>query len=629
MHTRSPSKLFALLPLALMTSPSLQAATDATLDTQIITAQAAVSATRHPGSVSVIDAGEIARSGASSLQDLLQNLPGVYMQSAGNVSQQAPSIRGFAHEQTLVLVDGKRVPNTDRNLSFEPAYRYNWVPVSQIERVEVIRGPAATLYGADAMAGVINIITKKAGQQWNASLDGDLGYLDGDHQSDALTASVSGPLGERGDLSLSLSERNEEPIMADNGTTLTSELRSRNLHADLGFDLTARDRIEFGLMIGEDDAREIGASHGFGFRETKLEQERRIWTADYLTRLGAFDLQLSANQGTTDILEGSSEWQVDEDSYQLDLNGKAADQHRLSAGLQHRREDVARKDKNFNDGVHATSLTFQDRIGLTDEHSLTLGLAYDHHSRYDAELSSSLYWNWQNASGWGLKAGYGESYMAPGLSRATSSYVLPAGPFRRYEGNDNLQPETNETYEIGVSYANEGIGASLTLFHNDIENKIGLDEYQDGMVTVAQYRNVDQAMTRGLEAELDLLPWDNGRLRMNYTWLESENRSGSNSGKALVDTPEHLFKLVAEHNLSQLNSTLYGAWRYTGSQYTNGSNSEKMDSYQVVDLGMSTQLGQHARVRFGINNLFDEVVEEGGELLEAGRELKVSLSAGF
>lgn len=626
MKLRSTLKLVSALPLGVMLSPCVYAA-DVVLDTQVITGTAVQGAARHPGTVNRITAQDIARSGAGSLQEVLQNLPGIHMQKVGNVAQDGPSIRGFSPEQTLVLVDGKRVPNTDRNLSFQPAYRYNWVPVSQIERVEVIRGPAATLYGADAMAGVINIVTKKAGQSWSASVDGRLGFRDDSHQNDSLSASVSGPLGDTADLNLAVSERNDDPIMADDGTTKTSKLRSRTLQARLGVDLTEQDRLELGLLYGRDDAREIGPAQGFGLRATDLEQKRRLLSADYLTRLGDFDLQLSANQGRADILEGSRDWEVDEDDYQLSLNGRLASRHSLSAGVLHRRESVSRLDRDFGDDVHATSLTFQDRISLTPAHSLTLGLAYDHHSRYDAELSPSLYWDWSGESGWGIKAGYGESYLAPGLTKATSSYLIPAGPTRRYEGNDSLKPETNATYELGLSYAQPRWGSSVTLFHNSIDNLIAIDEFQDGPVTVAQYNNVNQARTRGLEAELDFQPADDSRIRLNYTWLESENRSGANRGNVLADTPEHLVKLVAEHTLPRFDSTLYAAWRYTGSQYTDSSNSDKLDSYQVVDLGINTRLNPYASVRLGVNNLFNDVVEEGGELLEPGRELTLSVSA--
>ncbi|WP_075879273.1 TonB-dependent receptor plug domain-containing protein [Vreelandella massiliensis] len=628
MKLRSTLTLASTLPLSLVLNTSLQAS-DVVLEPQVVTGQIISGADRHPGTVDRVSAEEIARSGATSVQEVLQNLPGVYLQKAGNVAQDAPSIRGFSAEQTLVLVDGKRVPNTDRNLSFQPAYRYNWVPVSQIERVEVIRGPAATLYGADAMAGVINIVTKKAGKEWVASVDGELGYRDGDHQSDWVSAAVGGPLGSRGDFNLSVSERNEEPIVADDGTTRTSELNSRTLQTGVGIALSDTDRVEVDLLLGRDEAWEIGPAHGFGMRTTELEQDRRLLSTSYLTRLGGFDLQFSATQGRTDLLEGSSDWEVDEDNYEASLEGRLGERHRLSTGLLHRREDVARNDKDFDDSVNATTLTFQDRISLTSRQALTLGVAYDHHSRYDDEISPSIYWNWGGMTGLGLKAGYGESYMAPGLSKATSDYVIPAGPTRRYEGNDDLEPETNATFELGASYSQPEWETSITLFHNRIDDLITTGEYQDGRVTVAQYQNVDEAITQGVEAEFDLRAGEYSRLRASYTWLDSENRAERYRGNALADTPEHLFKVVAEHTLPNVGSTLYGAWRYTASQYADSANSDKIDAYHVVDLGVSQPVGQYANVRLGLDNVFDEVVESGGEFLEPGRELSLRVSADF
>lgn len=630
MHTGSLPKRFVILPLGLVFSTSLLAAP--TVENHIITAKAPVDATRYAGSVSIVDAEEIARSGAGSLQQVLQNLPGIHLGTTGNISQQAPRIRGFAHEQTLILVDGKRIPNTDRNLSFAPAYRYNWVPVSQIERVEVIRGPGSSLYGADAMAGVINIITRRAEQSWHGSLDGGLGRIDGNRQNDNLGAAVSGPLGERADLSLSVAERNTEAMTASDGSTLISDLRSRTLQADLGLELDERSRVEFGLLYGKDDGGDIDISDFMGttfVNDYRLKQTRHRLSADYLTRLGEFDMQAGASRSEADLNEGSSDWEIDEDQYQLELGGALGTRQYLNVGLQHQREAVQRRDMNFDERVNATTLTLQDIVALTPEHSITLGLAYDHHSKYDAELSPKVYWNWRGDAGWGLRAGYGQGYLAPSLREGSSAYVIQAGPYRRYEGNDDLQPETNHTFELGVSYDQGSLNASATLFHNRIDDLITTREFRQGPLTLARYSNVNSAITQGLEAEIDYRPTTARRLRLNYTWLDSENRSGPHRGKALTDRPEHLLKLIAEQDIHAWESSLYAAWRYTGSQFTRADNREKLDAYQVVDIGINRSLGQHTRVRLGINNLFDEVVAQGGELLEPGRELKLSFATGF
>lgn len=629
MHISTRLHTLWLPSAALLLSSTVMAAPQA--EQHIITAKAPVDATGYAGSVSVIDRLEIERSGASSLQQVLQNLPGIHLSSTGNVSLQAPRIRGFEHEQTLILIDGKRIPNTDRNLSFSPAYRYNWVPVSQIERVEVIRGPGSSLYGADAMAGVINIITRKAGSDWQGNLDGGLGLVDGGRQNDNYALALRGPLSERIDLSISAAERNEDAIR-DEGATLTSDMRSRNFQASLGMELSERDRLELGFMQGQDDGGDIDISQFMGstyVNDYRLDQTRHLISADYLTRIGRFDLHAGTSLSEADLTEGSSDWLIDEDSYQLDLSGTLAPGHYLSSGLQHRKEGVQRRDQGFDENVSATTFTLQDIISLTDQHTLTLGLAYDRHSKYDGELSPKLYWNWQGGNGWGLRAGYGESYLAPSLREGSSEYVIAAGPTRRYEGNDDLQPETNRTYEMGVHYAGGQFKASATLFHNRIEDLISTREFEEGPVTVARYSNVDSAITQGLEAEFDYRPTPTRRLRLNYTWLDTENRSGNYRGNALTDRPEHLLKLIAEQDVTAWNSTVYAAWRHTGRQYTSSDNRDTLDAYSVLDLGLSTRLGSHTRVRLGLNNLFDEVVAQGGELLEPGREARVSFSTGF
>ena len=114
------------------------------MDKVIVLAKAPVDAAKFTGSVSVVTSEETRASGATTVSEVLETTPGIQLVVTGSNSSRPPQMRGQATEQ--VLVNGKRLPNTDRNITFAPALRYSWLSVANIERIEIIRGPASSLY---------------------------------------------------------------------------------------------------------------------------------------------------------------------------------------------------------------------------------------------------------------------------------------------------------------------------------------------------------------------------------------------------------------------------------------------------------------------------------------------------
>lgn len=154
-----------------------------------------------PASITVIDQEKIQASGARDVRDVLRTVPGLNL-TRGNDGNSNVSFRGLANSRTLTLIDGKRI--NGRN-TFSRHYQGDLqiVPVDAIERIEIVRGPMSTLYGSDAMGGVINIITKKATDIWSGSVTTDFGFGDESSTADSrsISAYISGPLAQN--LSLS------------------------------------------------------------------------------------------------------------------------------------------------------------------------------------------------------------------------------------------------------------------------------------------------------------------------------------------------------------------------------------------------------------------------------------------
>jgi outer membrane receptor for ferrienterochelin and colicins len=605
----------------------------------VVSAKAPVDATKFAGSVTVITANDIRAAGATTVTEVLESAPGIQLVVTGNNSSKAPQLRGQDTDQVLVLVNGKRLPNTDRNLPFAPGYRYNWVPVANIERIEVIRGPGSSLYGADALAGVINIITRQAESEWHGSLSLYSKQADDDSAGDeeGVSVAASGALGESVDLSIAAETASVDPIFDDNQLlTIKSEKETKNFQADIGVDLSESDRLQLGFLYGDEEGNDI--DNGFsGISSSDLDVQRRRTSIDYQTTLGAFAVNTGLAASNADVIEGSSIWKITENNAFFDLQGQLTEQQYVSGGITYRKEEADRSDRIiFNDAINATTVFLQDVVDIGDDNKLTLGVAYDMHSKYENEFSPKVNWFSQLSPAWGFKAGYGESYLAPSLREGSAAYVVSAGPTRTYVGNNDLQPETSKTIELGFTYNNDSSTGAITVFKTKVDDLIGLIDTVDSSgffpVTTAEYNNIDSALVQGVETEWAFYSESkHTKVDLSYTYLDTEDKSAANAGKELTDRSKHSAKINLRHSLPKWGVHVDGGLRYIGKQFTDAANTTEIDAYSVADVGIAKTVFSDVQLRFGIENIGNKHVIDSGstELLQEGRAYKFTLSSQF
>lgn len=639
------------------------------LDAKVVTASGfEQDIANAPASISVISSSDLEMGRVNNLAEVLSTVEGLDVgASAGKTGGLNISMRGMPSDYTLFLVDGRRqnaagniTPNGfgSTSTSFLP-------PTSSIDRIEVIRGPMSTLYGSDAMAGVVNVITRKGENAWRGSvtaggtLQEDTSYGDkfesnfyasGPLLVDKLGLSLRGSfydrqasdleyLDENGE-AIEVSKRGPSPVAAEITTAgaRLNLLGSRD--HDLWFD------ADYYWQTYDNSQGQLGTLGTRGYAE-ELKFNRQQYTLAHNWRLGEVQLESSLMLNTTETLgrvtpagtpgaEPGSPRDLENVNTILDVKALVTswENHSWVIGGQW-------WDAEMVDGVAAEPLSqtqwalfIEDEWRLTEGLSLTLGGRLDDHSQFGQHTSPRAYAVWNVSPMWTFKGGMSKGFKVPRLDQIAEGIIGFRGQGTiPVIGTPSLEPETSVSTELGVMFNNqEGFRAGLTAFHNSFDDKIangpGLpnatwegDPNRPGSVDYgywpeidlfSQMVNVDEAETRGIEATSSFDFSKQWMLKANYTYTESEQLSGESAGEPLYGTPKHMVNA----NLKWLASEDFSFWlrgEYRSERYRSaGRNAAAKETwgnyrgYTVFDLGGNWQVNESLTLNATIYNLFDK-----------------------
>ncbi|AIA73531.1 TonB-dependent receptor domain-containing protein [Vreelandella sp. 21] len=628
-----------------------------------------------PASISVVSREELERKRITSVADALRDVEGVDVGGAvGKTGGRNISIRGMPSDYTLILIDGRRqnaagsvTPNGfgETSTSFFP-------PVSSIERIEVIRGPMSTLYGSDAMGGVINIITRRVDREWVGSVgventfneDRDFGdrreinlYTSGPLIQDTLGIQVRGRLYERDASELTYTDGNGNPIDVSQRGPSPVEGDTYNLGGKLTWTPNAdhdlwvdgevnrqrynNDECQLGTLDGRTRscAPDPGAANGYA---DELRFERQQVAIGHTGRFASGTLESSLMRNTTETkgrtipgengvaydgfpgIVGGAPRELETTNTVLDSKYvMPLGDHMTTVGLQW--WDAKLDDGLANETFEQTtwSLFAEDEWMLRDDLALTLGGRYDHHDAFGSQFSPRSYLVWNTTPNWTLKGGVSRGYKTPSLNdlHAGINGVTGQGTILTI-GNPNLEPETSTSSEISAHYDSlAGFTASATLFYNEFDDKIasGNDIVVENNPLVpdgvySQDVNIDEAVTQGVELSTSYQFTPDWRLSANYTYTDSEQKSGNNRGEPLTDTPEHAFNATlrwqATPQLDTWLSAEYRSERYRNRESVRGAPSfddlGDFKAYSLFHLGGSYAFTEQFNVSATIYNLFDK-----------------------
>ncbi|EOA8954609.1 TonB-dependent receptor [Vibrio harveyi] len=600
------------------------------METMVVTASGYEQSTLEaPASISVIDRAQIENRSYKDLTDALKDIPGVVITGGG--SRQEISLRGMPSDYTAILVDGRKQSGRETQVSSGGGFEQDWLPpLNAIERIEVVRGPMSTLYGSDAIGGVINIITRKDFPEWTGSLRAEATLQENSKSGDFYQGEMylAGPLID-GLVSTAISgmyqERIEDEILyANGGKTL------ENYRASVYFTPTEEDT--FTLDYTHHDQERVNTEGKSRTRSSATNNNRQsvgiAHDANYESVTGSSYISTETVENVGRGLEvqninANTQW------------SKAFGMHYISIGAAFESEELDNGDFVFKNSQW--SAFAEDEWYLTDNFALTLGLRYDDNEQFNSHFSPRVYGVWTLNPEWTMKGGVSTGYRAPSLTEMEEDWVQEScnGKCEVY-GNADLKPESSVNTELGMYYSGvNDLNSSLTVFYNDFKDKIdtiNLDPSCTGRACDATYVNIEDAITYGAEGSINKDVTETINVGATYTYTYSEKKSGEDKGQPLTQAPEHLVALNADWAIrDNINSWVRVSYRSEESDpITVDSRNASAPSITYVDFGGNWQINRQFKLMAGIYNLFDaETTYDEYGYVEDGRRYWVAAEASF
>ena len=674
---RSVAALAAAIGLALASTAHADASADAAsakqMDTVVVTATGAQQWIKDaPASISVISREEIERKPVTSIGQLLSTVPGVTGGYALSGAQSKIRLRGLPEQYTLILIDGRRQGNSS-GVNYRDdlgPQDLNWLSPDMIERIEVVRGPMSSLYGSDAMGGVINIITRKIADHWGGSVTFNHSMPDSSTRGDTtqMGALFSGPLTDNLGVRIGANVTDRKSDRLEDQTP-----GSKAENANLQFHWRLNDDHALTIEGSRGVQRNTGAGDVYAWGLSKLVQTGYVLGHDGRygdTTTSKTTLVQNDYKDKGSAVGNHSKETVFDTAFTTGFHWGF--EHSLNVGGQWKREQLENSDTigtvpvtwTGSSRISPTSeadswaLFAEDHITLHERFVLTLGVRWDNTDNYDDNVSPRIYGVWHPGDAWTVRGGVSKGFRAPNLKQGTAGAatqsggrgcgsLTPEGWNSRLvsadgttgcymAGNPNLEPETSTNYELGVGFDQDGWSASATYFLTNFDDKIEQVPLRDipGQTTsfvngfwwtVAQ--NIQKARTRGVEASVTVplherLSWTTNATRM----LESKNRT---TGASLLVVP----KITAN---TSLNWDVTDAWslnlsaQHIGKQLVASSSSTFAKAYTTVDLVTGYDVNENLTLRAGVLNLDDvSTLEDGNDYDGGARTFFVGLTARF
>lgn len=543
--------------------------------------------------VSVITREEIEERQQITVDEALSGSPGLTLSNSGGLGKLTTlSLRGTASDQVLVLLDGVKINSATSGIA-----AIQNLPLAQVEKIEVVRGPSSSLYGSEAIGGVIQLFTRKGREGFHPefSLGG------GSYSTWTGNIGASGGQGSAW-YRINLSGIDSDGFNACNGKPFPDGAGCFTYEPDQDGYTNRSLSLGGGFGIGDSlelDARYLQSDNDVaydgGFTNEGEYRQRVFGLNAGWTLSDAWNLLLKAGRAEDDLddfLNGEfkSRFDTTRDQYTLQAEYRGGARGSLVFGADHFREGVGGTTDYTVDSRRNTGLFAQYRNDF-GANGFQVSIRNDDYDDFGSQTTGGLAYG-RALNDWvRFTASWGSAFRAPSFNEL----------YYPYSGNPGLDPETSESFDLGLAGSRGPSRWSINLFWTEIDDLIAYD------VAVDRVANIDEARIRGVEFAGSHRAGD-WRFSGSLTLLDAENRAdGPFRGKDLARRPAASGRLDVDRQWGRftLGASLHGQ----GSSYDDLANTRKLDGFVTVDLRGEYALADDWVVAARVGNLFDREYE--------------------
>ncbi|MFW0777328.1 MAG: TonB-dependent receptor plug domain-containing protein [Rickettsiales bacterium] len=606
-------------------------------DTQTIP-QIVVSATRSPtditkiaSSMTVITAEDIERKHKPTVADLLREVPGVVVAGNGGIGQTSRVfMRGTNSNHVLVIVDGVSINDpSDPSTALD----FSNLPTDNIERIEVLRGAQSTLYGSQAIGGVINIISKQGKGRPKHSFFTEYGR----YNTSKSGLSSSGEIG-RTAYSAQVSYLTTDGVSSLNKTRGGYEKDgsdalsfATNLSSKLSETFTAKMNLRYNRTVTQFDS--LGSSIPRPADDSEPENDSRQFTGRIAGELSLMDGKwiqelgigyLTLNRALiTEYFDagfavhfGRRQFHGWRESMDWIHRVALSDKHKLTFGVEGSRDHFAASSVGEKNSENV-GLFIDDQYEINDNWFVNAGVRNDRHSAFGGHTTWKVAPGYRiNSTGTTIKASYGTGFKAPSLSQL----------YDTASANPNLQPEESKGWDVGFEQVlmKDKVSFGATIFRNDITNLIGFSNTPPFPAI-----NTGKARTQGVESFVTLRPSHKLTLNATHTYTQADNRVNE---KQLARRPKHTANadLVYRYNSDGdvgLNVRYVGT--STDIDFAAPFGRVQNKSFATVNLSTNYRVNPNTTVYGRVDNLLDKRYEEVYGYGQYGASATVGMKLNF
>lgn len=599
------TSIFATLgsvSLATLFAPSLVWAepTNPEIEIIITAGRKAQTADETLAPVTVITRQEIEKTQASTVAEVLQQTPGLTLTSSGYMGKQTSvHLRGTNDSHVLVLIDGVKVGSA--TLGTTPLELF---PLSQIERIEVVRGPRSSLYGSEAIGGVIQLFTRKGSGSKGIQPQVSASY--GSFNTAKASAGIDGGSGEGAWFNLSAATERTDGIntqdfytayLPDFSTTKVYEI-DKDGYKNNSFSLRAGNRFENGMNAEAGVMQAQGESEFDGEYQNENQFKQQVAHGKFSTPLGSsttVTAQLGQSLDKQDSYKDGvfqERFQTNRTSASLQADMQLGAAGNLTAGLDHLKDKVSGSTDYAVSSRKNTGVFASYQISASNN-KLDVSARQDDNEQFGKQATGGLAFAHEFSESFRATASYGTAFKAPTFNDL----------YYPWSGNADLKPENSKNLELGIAGRLANGEWAISAFQNKIDDLIQWRDTGGGVWTPM---NVAAAKITGLEisAAQRLGDW---QLSGNATFQQPEVASGEQAGDLLINRPKQMLNVDLVRQFGRFSAG--AAIHAEGRRYNDTLNLEPLAGFGTLDLRAKYEINRDLTLSAKVANVLDHDYE--------------------